>query len=223
MADRELFRAVFVRHGHTDNTDIPPDITLTGQAALFRSSLPIQEFAAPLPIRVCTSPKVRAIGSGQYLNQFLHGEDGGEEPALSAVNLRRPDEAQRIFAYYRSLTDPLAIEKAYWTRAEFDNPEIFEPRALVKARLFRFLNVLINQHNRLADPRCYVLVSHVELLCHLVARLFSLDFSVDDPVNCAEPIFIIAHACPESLQLTIDFRDQRRCTPYDVQNPHRPY
>lgn len=222
MPDQELFRAVLIRHGHTDYTDIPPDITLTGQAALFRSSFSIQEFAAPMPIRVYTSPKVRAIGSGQYLNQFLRGEDGGEEPALSAVNLRRPDEAQRIFAYYRSLTDPMAIERAYWTRAEFDNPEIFEPRALVRVRLFRFLNTLISQHNRINNPRCYVLVTHVELLCHLVAHLFSLDFSVDAPVNCAEPIFIIAHACPDA-QLTIDFRGQRRCTPYNVQNPHRPY
>ena len=222
MADRELFRAVFVRHGHTEYTDIPPDITLTGQAALFHSSFPILQFAAPMPIRVYTSPKVRAIGSGQYLNQFLHGEHGGEEPALSAVNLRRPDEAQRIFAYYRSLTDPLAIERAYWTRAEFDNPEIFEPRALIKARLFLFLNGLIRQHNRINKPCCYVLVTHVELLCHLVAHLFSLDFSVDPPVNCAEPIFIIAHACPDS-QLTIEFRGQSRRTPYNVCNPHCPY
>lgn len=223
MPDQELFRAVFVRHGHTEYTDIPPDITLRGKAALSRNSYPIQTFSAGYPIHLYTSPKVRAVGSGQYLNNFLQGQALGEEPALGAIHLRQPERAQRILAGYRSLTDPLAVEKAYWKQAEFDNPAIFETRAQVRSRIFQFLSNLVNQHSKQVEPVCYVLVSHVETLCHLIDRPFSYDFSVDDPVNCAEPIYLVVQRRHASLRLNITFRDHFVTLPYNVENPQAPY
>ena len=223
MPDQELFRAVFLRHGHTEYTDIPPDITFQGKAALYRSSYPIQNFSAGYPIHLYTSPKVRAVGSGQYINTFLMGTKLGEEPALAAVQQYQPERAQRIFAGYRSLTDPLAIEKAYWKAAEFDDPEIFETRAHVRARIFQLLTALMNRHINSAQPICYVLVSHVETLCHLIDRPFSYDFSVTDPVKCAEPIYIVALRQRESPHLMINFRGERTTIPYNMENPHNPY
>lgn len=223
MPDQELLRAVLIRHGHTEYTDIPPDITLRGKAALSSNSYPIQTFSAGYPIHLYTSPKVRAVGSGNYLNYFLRGEALGEEPALGAVHLRQPERALRIFAGYRSLTDPLAVEKAYWKHMEFDDPAIFETRAQVRSRIFQFLTNLISRHSQQVEPLCYVLVSHVETLCHLIDRPFSYDFSVVDPVKCAEPIYLVVQRQRASIHLVITFRGQSVSLPYNVQNPQAPY
>lgn len=223
MPDQELFRAVLIRHGHTDYTDIPPDITLRGKAALSCNSYPIKTFSAGYPIYLYTSSKVRAVGSGQYLNYFLEGQILGEEAALGAVHLHQPESAQRIFAGYRSLSDPLAVEKAYWKQAEFDNPAIFETRAQVRSRIFQFLTNLVSQHSNEVEPICYVFVSHVETLCHLIDRPFSYDFSVVDPVKCAEPIYLVVQRHHASLRLSITFRGHSVTLPYNVQSPQAPY
>jgi len=225
MPDQELFRAVFLRHGHTDYTDKPPDINMIGHIAIASVSTPIRVFAAGKTIHLRTSPKVRAKGSGDHLSRFLTVASQKEESDLASVGIVKPEVARRLFTSYASPDDCHAVDQAYWAFDEFDDLAVFEPREKIRIRIFRYLSYLINHHlNAAADQPCYVCISHVEVLCHLISRPFGYDFSTDTPVRCAEPIFVVAVLKTSSqVCLSYVFRQRQCAVDYNLADPTNPY
>ncbi len=197
-----------VRHGHTLYTGKPPDITPQGALELAQTAPKVVEFAEGLPPLFLSSPQPRAIGSCQTLAQAMSSPI--EQPtlisALDQVKLRDRKTARAIINIRSSPVNYHTISRAYWNESIFDNPQIFESKKLIKARLFRLLSQLAERGDK---SFCYVAVSHFEVLAHLVHVAFGWDFKNLNqiPIKFAEPIFLALHQTSKEAMASVVFRN----------------
>ena len=71
MARRFLGRAIFLRHGQTDYTDVFPDLTEEGAETITKAAESIKSIIDGQQITIISSPMVRAMGSACIVAKIL--------------------------------------------------------------------------------------------------------------------------------------------------------
>jgi|GEM_PF-1691177 broad specificity phosphatase PhoE len=201
-------KIVLLRHGQTDYTDQFPDITSEGKRSLEQAAELISEFAKGLRVKFYSSPKVRTLGSAACLMEVfgLCDVDLIRAPHISACEMRCREEVMALVNRCVSPTNPQAVEEAYWTDERFNDPRIIEPRMQIRERFYEFLDRLIHVGLVNAVPSCYVVLSHVEVLGHLVQDVQALiDADINPVIPHATPIFLTVLQEDVRSPVLIDF------------------
>lgn len=194
MSNQKICYVVFVRHGHTEYTDIFPDITDEGKRSLIQTAAQIATFASDRRIKFYSSPKPRAQGSASCLAKSLGSKraDAILVQSITACEQRQPERVMELVAKYLSSTNHLAVEEAYWTEPAFDDPKIIEPRAEIKKRFYVFLDRLVCIGLcRVNSPSCYICVSHAEVIGHIMQDVQAVcEADINPVVPYAQPVFL---------------------------------
>lgn len=193
MARRLLGRAIFLRHGQTEYTDMFPDLTRQGIRTIKKSAGLIRPIAEEhQSVAIVASPMVRAQGSAAVLvNELKYEGKIKEEPAIAAAIAKDKKRGKALFDEYIANGGMRALCVAYGTDPRFEDREVIEPRSEIQKRFFGYFAhlircLLISQQS----PPCLIHVSHYETLYHFVERLFKLDYKKDEPLGHGEIIVV---------------------------------
>jgi len=187
-----LGRVIFLRHGHAKYTNIYPDLTQRG----FRNGITAArqlELTIPTghPVTIISSPKPRAQATADIIQRKLLPRHiitrEPDDDTLVNMTTKNTARASDIFRPIFAQGGIEAVDRAYLSMDCFDDPEVFEPRLSIRARLFSFLNQLINRMDLEDKNRYFVCVTHFELL-HWLAGLVLQDG--DQTLSFCEPIVL---------------------------------
>ena len=188
-----LGRAIFLRHGQTEYTDVFPDLTEQGMETIKRSARSIKPIAEEHQrISIVASPLARAQGSAAIIaNELEYKGEIREEPAITAAILKKILQAKALFNEYMSNGGMRALAIAYGIDPRYENGQVIEPRSRIRKRFFEYFTNMIRSLVTTAQlPPCLIHVSHYEVLYHFVERLFELDYEKDEPLDYGEIIVI---------------------------------
>jgi broad specificity phosphatase PhoE len=211
VVQRLIGRAVFLRHGETEYTDVFPDLTEEGQLTIIKSAKKIEKvfLAQNDGLMLCCSPAKRSGASAILIGKHLKFEGFiGDNTLLSPVEVRDKEKAKEIFDEFILSGGHRALSVGYATDERFEDPAVFEPRSQVKKRFYRFLKSLAKSMLKW-DQRYFVIcVSHYEVLYHFVESVFQLDYKKQDPLTFGEPIYISFYKDPKrkNFGLSVEFR-----------------
>ena len=99
MARRFLGRAIFLRHGQTEYTDVFPDLTNKGVETVTNSANSIECFLkGNSNVVIVTSPAARAQGSASIIAKII-GHRGKiiNEPAIRGAIVNNKQQTQPLF------------------------------------------------------------------------------------------------------------------------------
>jgi len=182
----------FVRHGHSAYTELFPDLTKEGIKAIKEAAKKIGKLIAKyFYVFIISSPAVCAQGTAKIIQREIGHE--GEikiEPAVKEAEVRDSLDGKEIFKRYMASGGLKALSVAYGIDSRYENPRIFEPRSLVKARFFEYFSDLIRRMFLNSMKHATIIVSHYETLYHLVEEPFDLNYKNDDPLKPGEIIAV---------------------------------
>lgn len=201
MDRRFIGRAIFLRHGQSDYTEIFPDLTDEGKQTIVSSANKMKyAVKAHRDVMIISSPKSRALGSSFIIAEVL-GYKGGikKEPNISSFAIRDKERAKTILYdpldTGRTLQDEfesrggiVAVDLAYTHDPRYEDGKILEPRSEVRKRFYKYLAGLVRQLIACPLIPCIIHVSHYEVLYHFVESLFKLDYTRDQTLAHGEII-----------------------------------
>lgn len=206
--------AGFIRHGQSNYTNIPPDLTEVGKRTIFNSAMEFKAIRSNLPgaiaLRVASSPSVRAIGSAEIISNVLGvTEEVRQMPLLGPAFLKNMGEAKALFNEHVSKGGMKELCIAYGKDPIYEDGEIIEPRSEVQKRFYKYLGILVRDMLSCSSENRFVIhVSHYEVLYHLLETVFRLDYEEELPLEHGEIILIsfydIGHS--EAVEMDIVFR-----------------
>jgi len=193
MKRKMIGRAVFLRHGESDYTDIFPDLTKAGKKTILRSADAIKTIAgSPLQVSIASSPAVRAMGSAFIISGVLgFAEEAKQIPLLGPVGLRDEIKAKSLFFEFVANGGMKGLCASYGTDPRCEDGLIVEPRSEVQKRFYKYLGMFARSLLASDSKNSFVVhVSHYEVLYHLVETVFWLDYEDDPPLGHGEIILI---------------------------------
>lgn len=209
-----LCRAIFLRHGQSDYTEVFPDLTTKGEETIRKSANEIKEkiekewsqWGYPY-VRLLVSPKARALGSAAIIKEILGGCDEIKIcPEVSAMEHRNIKKAKKIFSEYqngKAAKNPIEID--YQVDPRFEDKNIFEPRSEIKKRFFAYLQSFIRRTKDLNSPQLFIHITHYEVLYHFVESVF--ENYADDGGTLSYGELLIVSLYDESME--VEFRNQK--------------
>lgn len=199
------------RHGQTGYTDVFPDLTEEGIRTIKKTTTLLPFINGGRNITIFTSPKIRAVGSADIVVKELGVKQGFEKMRiLSAIEIKDQEKARKLFAE-ASQGGAQALSIAYGTDPRFEDGVIVESRSAVKKRFFSFFSDLAKWLTaNMSSPLYIIVVSHYELLYHLVETAFNLDYRVDAPLGYGEIIMINVYDCGVRNTITLEIHFRKR-------------
>ena len=169
-----LCRAIFLRHGQSNYTEVFPDITEEGKRVIKESAKAIKEkwrqWGCP-SLRLLSSPKARALGSATIIKEVLEYSDEIQAcSAISCLECRCIEKAKEIFEGYKSAGH--SLEADYPHNPLFEDGRIFEPRSTIQKRFFVFLEDFFRQSKDIKTFSLFIFVSHYEVLYNFIESIF---------------------------------------------------
>lgn len=190
MNRRFIGRAIFLRHGQTDYTEIFPDLTEEGKQTIVSSANKMKYIVkAHRNTIIVSSLRSRALGSSFIIAEVL-GYKGEikKEPNISSAAIRDKERSKAILDEFMSQGGITAVDLAYTRDPRYEDGEILEPRSEVRKRFYNYLAGLVRQLITCQLIPCIILVSHYEVLYHFVGFLFKLDYTRDQTLAHGEII-----------------------------------
>ncbi len=187
-------RAVFLRHGESDYTDIFPDLTKAGKRTILNSAYGIKAIVNHRPCRVeiTSSPAIRALGSADIISNVLRfAKEVRQTSLLAPARIKDAARGKALFDEHVSNGGIRRLCIAYGTDPRYEDGEVIEPRSQVQKRFYKYLGMLAR--NMLASDsknHFVVHVSHYEVLYNLVETVFWLNYEDDSPLWYGEVILI---------------------------------
>lgn len=201
---------VCVRHGKTNYTGQPLDLTPEGKAHVCQVAIDkilpwVKKNNVDLrELEILSSPAPRAHYTAWLIGDAI-GHQGSLLPKTQLGPMDRRD-AIRAAEVYRQLGAG-SCHVSYETDPVFQDPTIFETPTEVRTRWYAFLAEYINHENQPA-----IFVSHYEVLCNIVYDVFGIKATQKTELQHAEPIYLSVSPFPNSnTYVAIDgqFRDKK--------------
>lgn len=193
MSRRLLGRAIFLRHGQTDYTDVFPDLTEEGIKTITDSAQSIKPIIEEHQnVVIIASPMARALGSAAVIARAIEYKGKiKKEPNIQAAVVKDRMQAKALFFEHVAKGGMRALSVAYGKDPRYEDAKVIEPRSEVAKRFFQYFayfvrSLLINT----GTPPCFIHVSHYETLYHFVEHLFGLDYKKDEPLGNGEVIAV---------------------------------
>jgi len=211
MDRRFIGRAIFLRHGQTDYTDIFPDLTDEGKKTIANSAATLKNIVGYQNLILVSSPSVRARGSMSIIARKLEYRDEIKiDNRISAVAQHNKEIAMAIFNEHKSQGGILSADSAYSSDSRYEDERIFELRSRVKKRFYDYLSSLSRSLLIYSDTPCIINVSHYELLYHFVESIFKLDYKKDKTLGHGEIINVSFYdvGINDIVEMETVFRDK---------------
>ncbi len=210
MNRRFIGRAIFLRHGQTDYTEIFPDLTEEGKQTIV-SSANIMKHTVNIHrnMIIVSSPSSRALGSSFIIAEVLGYKDEiRKEPSISPTVFRDKERAKAIVDEYMFQGGRPAVDLACTYDPRCEDGEIFEPRSEVRKRFYKYLTGLVRQLIACQLIPCIIHVSHYEVLYHFVEFLFKLDYTRDQTLAYGEIIDVSFYDIGDNdiVEMDVKFR-----------------
>lgn len=208
-----IARVTFSRHEETNYTGVGRDITDRGIARAQEKGKNVTQEKG-VPIVIGHSPKERAKGTAESIEEGVHEESGvnGEKarwirvPGLRSTKFR--DEN-----IYKELLEKFGPSQEAWTDATYnkpefyDNPERVETNEEKRVRLYREMERLISfleKKDFKGEAPHLVFVSHYELLSLLLDDVFGIEtFGTTNTPTFGEHIDIDFYKPTESGEVPV--------------------
>lgn len=211
MNKKLIGRAVFLRHGETDYTNVFPDLTEKGKKTISNSAICIRkahnEYSGLLSF--ISSPATRALGSASIIAEAM-GFTGmiEEEPLLGPASLFDREKALALYQEYVQSSGMRGLCLAYGSDPRFDDGKVVESRSQVQRRFYRYLSKLVCIMLSRVSASFVVHVSHYETLYHFVETAFQLDYADQPPLGFGEVILASFYdtGAKDSLEICLAFR-----------------
>lgn len=195
MKLRPFLNLLCLRHGKTTYSGVFPDLTPHGihevrqVAGSYVSEWIHSRSVTERSMQIFSSPAPRGHGTAAIVAEEIRYPYGVTIfPELDAMNWRHPE---RCKAALNGLSGKGYID--YETEPIFADPELFETPGEIECRWYKFFTWLIRSA-RDDDVRAnIILVSHYEVLCHIVRDLFDITASEKTALQYAEPITLSIH------------------------------
>lgn len=206
-----LGRLIYLRHGQTAYTEIPPDLTGDGIVTIREAAKLIRPRINGFLPTIVSSPKPRAIGTATVIKATLNhrGEIVIDDRIREAVVYDREAGKAIYDEHIVHGSDHLSI--MYSQDPRYDDPRILEPRWSVKNRFYGYLEFALKIHlkNRIIGMgRCLIHATHYEFLYHFVETVFQLDYNKDRPLLHGELVTLDIYATNEEniFAIQVEFR-----------------
>lgn len=224
--EKLLARITLSRHEETAYTGVGRDITEQGISRAREKGRKIHAEKG-MPSLIGSSPKERAIGTGQSIEEGLHEADDIKPtirwlkvPGLQSTKYRDP-------AFLAELSKEWGSSQEVWTRAHYhepkyyDNPGKIETNEEKRARMYRELERLVRfleKREPSGEVPHLVFISHYELLTLLLDDVFGIDtFDTPNTPTFGEHIDIDAYHADKNgnIPVKIQFRERGKKVLFD--------
>jgi broad specificity phosphatase PhoE len=148
MTRKFVGRAIFLRHGQTEYTDVFPDLTEEGKASIKAAGRKISGLVKDTKkVILVSSPRPRALGSAAIIRDTLGNEwcNVIVNPDISSVTIIDKERSQVIFKEYLSSGGKTAVDLSYTHDPRYEDSSVFETRSAVQQRFFRYLTSLAKE------------------------------------------------------------------------------
>lgn len=220
---KPLFKLILMRHQETDYTEEGHDLTdrgIEGAKETGREMKTDTFFSPEEKVALFHSPKPRAKATLDFVSEEAGFQDEGR--AVKVLGSSKILDMKAFESHIEELEDDLArIAEAHYIHDFHQNhPELIEPHAKKKERLYRAMEYFIraavkNEDTQPGQTAQALAVSHFEILTHLVNDVFDIKNTGYRSPLMGEQIKIIGFQTedPEVIILEVEFRDfQKKVT-----------
>jgi broad specificity phosphatase PhoE len=213
-------RILCLRHGKTDYTGQPKDLTPEGERH-------IREVAYELRVSwiykyIIDLSQLAIVSSGapraQYTAEVVAQVLGHQAPLILRDELQPMiwRDPSRAAAACNGLSGKGYID--YETEPVFADPAVFETPAEVRARWYAFLSEYISSAFEGKAAQSTILVSHYELFCNVVNDIFGIAPSESSALRHGEPISFSVYPTDHKERVLLYglFRDKCAIVDFDL-------
>jgi broad specificity phosphatase PhoE len=211
---RELFECALLRHGHTNYTEIYPDLTAEGIETITKTAEKLVHLGIQGKIKIISSDTVRTKGTADIIKKTLRVPDEIIiEPALTAMYLHDFAKAKTLIELFADGGGIRNVDRLYRTSPLFDNESIFEPRQKVRTRFLSYLeNFCATREKGHEEQAYFIFVTHYELLIHLFQSLYPEDYLSARTIGNGEPFFLKCFTTATEGMYRVDARFREKAS-----------
>jgi len=203
-------RAIFLRHGQTDYTDVFPDLNKDGVETIQKSAEEIKlAIGSSVRIRMVSSPLPRAMGTASIIAKAIGYLDPiREAPALRAAVVRDKPRAMAVFNEHMAQGGPTELAWSYEEDPRYKDASMIEPVSEIQKRFYKYLSGLVWEMLCFDVAWTYIHVSHYEVLYDFVHSIFRINRNNGQPLSYGEIVDIrfFEIGGTEKIKLNITFR-----------------
>lgn len=211
---------LLIRHGKTNYTGIPPDLTDEGEIhvrSVAQSKVKewMREHDIKLPkLNITSSPQARAHGTAMVIAQELGYKFS--VTITSDLDAMRWKDKERCLLALGGHKGKGYID--YETEPIFADPTLFETPDEVRARWYDFLARYIEGTREGCRARNVIFVSHYEVFCNITRDVFGVIASKETALAYAEPIAlsIVPTSDSHCTYISGKFRNETRSALFDL-------